>query len=46
MQFSRDDSGQMTPLPSPSIDTGMGLERISCVLQGVRVIMTPTFSGL
>ena len=35
MQFSRDDSGQMTPLPSPSIDTGMGLERISCVLQGV-----------
>ena len=35
MQLSRDDSGQVTPLPSPSIDTGMGLERISGVLQGV-----------
>ena len=35
MQFNRDASGQMTPLPSPSIDTGMGLERISCILQGV-----------
>jgi alanyl-tRNA synthetase len=34
MQFNRDESGKMTPLPSPSIDTGMGLERISCVVQG------------
>ncbi len=35
MQFNRDSSGKMTPLPSPSIDTGMGLERICAVLQGV-----------
>jgi alanyl-tRNA synthetase len=35
MQFNRDSSGKTTPLPSPSIDTGMGLERMSCVLQGV-----------
>ncbi len=35
MQFNRDSAGVMTPLPSPSIDTGMGLERISCVVQGV-----------
>jgi alanyl-tRNA synthetase len=36
MQYNRDASGQVTPLPSPSIDTGMGLERISCVVQGVQ----------
>jgi len=36
MQYNRDGSGVMTPLPSPSIDTGMGLERIACVAQGVR----------
>ena len=35
MQFNRDDSGKMTPLPKPSVDTGMGLERIAAVMQGV-----------
>ena len=35
MQFNRDESGEMTPLPNPSIDTGMGLERIAAVMQGV-----------
>ncbi len=34
MQFNRDASGAMTPLPRPSIDTGMGLERTATVLQG------------
>jgi len=33
MQYNRDESGNLTPLPKPSIDTGMGLERISAVLQ-------------
>lgn len=35
MQFNRDADGTMTELPAPSVDTGMGLERISAVMQGV-----------
>ena len=35
MQFERDETGTMTPLPKPSIDTGLGLERIVSVLQNV-----------
>ncbi|MCR4430757.1 MAG: alanine--tRNA ligase [Tepidanaerobacteraceae bacterium] len=35
MQYNRDENGNLTPLPKPSIDTGMGLERIATVMQNV-----------
>ena len=36
MQFNRDASGQLTDLPKPCVDTGMGLERIAAVMQGLQ----------
>ncbi len=47
MEFERDQSGTLTPLPAPSIDTGMGLERISAVMQGTTSNYdTPLFTPL
>ncbi len=47
MQYERDGSGELTPLPSPSVDTGMGLERVAAVMQGVHSNYdTDLFRGL
>jgi len=45
MQFNRDESGGMTPLPKPSIDTGLGLERVAMVKQGKENIFETDILG-
>ncbi|SHJ07747.1 alanyl-tRNA synthetase [Desulfatibacillum alkenivorans DSM 16219] len=51
MQYNRDETGKMTPLPRPSIDTGMGLERICSILQNADTnygtdLFTPIFNRI
>jgi len=47
MQYERDQAGKLNPLPKPSVDTGMGLERLCAVLQGVNSNYdTDLFRGL
>ena len=47
MQFDRDGEGRLSPLPAPSVDTGLGLERLAAVLQGAASNYdTDLFSGL
>ncbi|HZK48298.1 MAG TPA: alanine--tRNA ligase, partial [Thermoleophilia bacterium] len=47
MQYNMDDQGRLTPLPSRNIDTGMGLERIAALMQGVdSVFLTDSFYPL
>ena len=43
MQYDRDAAGTLTPLPSPSIDTGMGFRRIASLLQGGRPAITAIY---
>ena len=45
MQYNRDASGVMHPLPKPSVDTGMGLERLAAIKQGVYNYNADIFRG-